>query len=105
VKDQDMGDQTTMPPDRALAINAALVAAFMVRDGLRDGPAPDVTWFSPRDAEEASTMMQDSDLGRRKNADGSTTFSCFVAPTRVRSLYAWALATWADCGREAATDV
>ena len=90
---------TTMPPERARAINAALVGALMVRDGLKAGPVPDVTWFTPRDAVAASTMMQDSDIGRRTNADGSATLSCFVAPTRVRSLYAWALATWADSGR------
>jgi hypothetical protein len=92
--------ETTMQPDRALAINAAMVGCFLVRDGLKDGPVPDVTWFNPREAEEASAMMQDNpDLGRRRDENGSTTLCCFVAPTRVRSLYAWALATWADCGK------
>lgn len=93
-----MGDGT-MQPDRALAINAALVGAYMVRDGFKDGSVPDVRWFSQHEAEEASTMMQDTDIGRT-HADGRTTMTCFVAPTRVRSLYAWALATWADCGRK-----
>lgn len=89
-----------MQPYRVLAINAAMVNCFMVRDGLKDGPVPDVTWFSPHEAEEASTIMQDNPkLGRRLNPNGSTTLTCFVAPTRVRSLYGWALATWADSGK------
>lgn len=90
-----------MISDRALSINDAMVDAFMVRDGLKDGPVPDVTWFSPREAEAASVMMRDTDIGRRENPDGSTTLTCFVEPTRVRSLYAWALADWADSGKGA----
>ena len=95
---------TTMSPDRALAINAVMVGCFMVRDRLKDGPVPDVTWFSPREAEDASAMMRDNPgLGRRRNEDGSTTLFCFVAPARVRGLYAWALAQWVDCSRRPET--
>lgn len=92
-------NQTTdvpMTSAAALAVNDALVGAWMVREQLKDGPVPDVSWFSPKEGEAASVLMRDTGIGRTRNADGSTTFRCFVEPTRVRSLYAWALASWAD---------
>lgn len=87
-----------MTNDRALSINLALIAAYMVRERLTLGRVPDVTWFTPQEAEEASILMRDTGIGRRQNADNSTTHTCFVEPTRALSLYAWTLATWADGG-------
>jgi hypothetical protein len=84
--------------DRALSINSALIAAYMVRERLTPGRVPDVTWFTPKEAEEASILMRDTRIGLRKNADNSTTHTCFVEPTRALSLYAWTLATWAGGG-------
>ena len=94
-------DTTDVPMTSAaaLAVNDALVGAWMIRERLKDGPVPDVSWFSPREGETASAMMRDTGIGRTKNPDGSTTLRCFVDPTRVRSLYAWALANWADADR------
>lgn len=87
-----------MTNDRALSINSALVDAYMVRERLTQGRSPDVTWFSPQEAEEASILVRDSGISQRKNADNKTTYTCFVEPTRARALYVWALATWADGG-------
>lgn len=89
-----------MTPERAIEINAVMVDCWMIREGLKEPPLPDVTGILPRDAVEASNMMMQEGLGRRRNADGSTTLTCFVEPTRVQSLYAWALATWADGGMQ-----
>jgi hypothetical protein len=97
----DSGETERCRVARALLINAAMVRAFMIRERLQENDVPDVAWFSPQEAEDASVMMRDLGLGRRENADGSTTVSCFVEPTRVRSLYIWALAEWADTGRGA----
>jgi hypothetical protein len=83
---------------RALLVNATLVRAYMTREGLQDSGVPDVAWFSQTEAVAASVMMRDTEIGRRKNPDGSTTMTCFVEPTLVRSLYAWALSEWADRG-------
>lgn len=93
-----------MSPDRALSINAAMVEAYLLREHLKSGRVPDVTWFSPREAETASMIVRDTGIGRRRNAEGGTTNSCFVEPTRVASLYAWALAIWADAGAGSAYD-
>lgn len=87
-----------MTDDRALSINSALVDAYMVRERLKPGRVPDVTWFTPSEATEASIKVCTTGLGRRQNPDGTTTHTCFVEPTRARSLYAWALAAWADGG-------
>jgi hypothetical protein len=87
-----------MTDAHALRINSALVDAYMILERLKPGRVPDVTWFSPIEAEEASTMLRDTGIGRKQNPDGSTSMTCFVEPTRVRGLYAWTLATWADGG-------
>lgn len=90
-------DETAaMPAERAVQINSVLVAAWMIREGMQLARVPDVSGFSPQEAKQASEMMRDLHLGRTHNPDGSTTVSCFVEPMRVRSLYTWALAAWAD---------
>lgn len=99
-----MSDHRAMVPYRALSINAAMVEAYMLHEGIKSGEVPDVTWFSPREAAAASVMVRDTGIGRRRNPDGSTTLTCFVEPTKTPSLYAWALAIWADAGVGRASD-
>lgn len=77
--------------DRTLWINSLLVEAFMVREGFKPGPPPDVAVFSVADAIAASeAMARDPNLGATRNANGTTTLTCHVEPSRVSALYDWA---------------
>lgn len=89
---ETVSEVPSMSVDRALAINAALVNAWMIRERIKPGIVPDVTWFNPREAEAAIGMIRDTGVGRRLNGDGSVTLTCCVDPSRIRALYAWALA-------------
>lgn len=92
----EVGETERARAARALLVNATLLRAYFIREKIKPDKVPDVRWFSPQEAEAASVRMRDTDLGKRVNPDGSTTLTCFVEPTRVTSLYAWALAAWAD---------
>jgi hypothetical protein len=78
--------------DRALSINSALVDACMVRARMMPGRVPDVTWFTPEEAEEASILLRDTGVRWRATNTG------FIDPIHARALYAWTLPTWADGG-------
>ena len=85
-----MTQQTTLTPERAREVNDLTVRAWMVQQGLHDGPVPSLRGISLDDAVAASRMMAGG-LGRTQHADGSTTFCCHVDATRIPRLYAWAI--------------
>ena len=80
-----------MSPARALEINNLVVRAWLIRERLSDAALPDLSGVSLPDAREASEMMRRARLGETRNADGSTTYTCYVEPTRVWSVVLWAL--------------
>jgi hypothetical protein len=84
------GEQSTLTPERAREVNALTVRAWMVQQGLHDGPVPSLRGVTLDDAVAASRMMAGG-LGRERRADGGTTLHCHVDETRIPRLYAWAI--------------
>lgn len=78
-----------MPLPRAHQINDKLVAAWLVRNGMKRGPVPSFHSVRLADALEATRIVQ-ADPGAN-NGGGSRTIRCVVEPTAVPRLYAWAI--------------
>lgn len=78
-----------MTPERAIDINDRLVMAYMVRERLNDNEVPDLSDVSLTEAVEASQIMAARSADPFRHRD---TFTCHVAPSRVHTLYFWAIA-------------
>jgi hypothetical protein len=83
--------ETPITTARAREINALVVAAWLVREGLSDDPLPDLSTVPLADCIAASNAV--AGLPGTRNADGSTTILCRVVASRIPTLYAWAVAT------------
>jgi hypothetical protein len=78
-----------MTDERAIMINRFLLNMYMLREGLIEGPIPDLPTISKNEAIEACEVMQQHNLGTARNADGSTTITCSVAKKHVVPLLNW----------------
>lgn len=74
---------------RAFQINASLVTAWMIWNGMERGEVPCLRGISLTDAIEATKLVQ-ADRGM-DHSDGTRTITCCVEPTLVPKLYAWAI--------------
>ena len=81
-----------MTPTRALDINARLVAAYVVKERITDGPLPDLSDVSLTEAIEASRIVSEMTGEANPERPGFKTFYTHVAPTRVHTLWFWAMA-------------
>ena len=84
----DSDNQTTA---RAFEINKRVVEAWLVREGLSDKLVPDLSDVSLDECIQASEIVRCTPA--QANGDGIAKIVCFVEPTRIPQLYAWAIAT------------
>lgn len=83
-----IGDPSPMSLAVAEAINATMVRAWMLRQGLVTGPVPSLAGVTLDMAMRASALI--AEAPGVPTASGGRVFSSFVSPRQVPMLYAWA---------------
>lgn len=78
-----------MPIDSAIAINGRLTEAYLVRAGMRSGPAPSLRGIRLIDALRAADQLRGQP--RKRRGDGSEACATVVASSEIARLYAWAV--------------
>jgi hypothetical protein len=74
---------------QAYEINALIVKAWMIREGIMEAEIPDLRKITLAAAVEAAQIVQGA--GPTRHADGTQTLHCVVDPTTIPKVFAWAI--------------
>lgn len=80
-----------MTPTRAIDINRRLVAAYMIRERIADGPIPGLSDVTMTEAVEASKIVAEMGPETDPERPGWKIHTCHIEPTLVHQLWFWAL--------------
>ena len=78
-----------MTLERAHEINAWIVNAWMIREGVMEAEIPDLREITLANAVEAAQIVQTA--GPTRHADGTQTLHCVVDLAKIPKVFAWAI--------------